>query len=152
MKRFVWIVSAVVGLAVLGGFFLVGSPKEERLYRFDEQRVFDLQNIQSQIVSYWQRKERLPENLETLKDPISGYQIPADPQTGASYEYQVKGELVFELCAVFNRLGPSSLKSNIIARDPYGFGQNWEHQTGRTCFERTIDKELYQPLEKAIIR
>lgn len=159
VKRFVWAVSIIVGLALIGGFFIVGSPKEERLYRFDEQRVFDLQNIQSQIINYWQRKERLPELLDILKDPISGYQIPADPQTGAAYGYTVKGNLTFELCAVFNRPTPKTPSQNsktgmaIPIRSPFGAydpNQSWEHNEGTACFERTIDKELYTPFEKAL--
>lgn len=151
-KRFVWVVSIITGLALIGGFIIAGSPKEERLYRFDEQRVFDLQNIQGQIINYWQRKELLPESLDALKDPISGYQIPTDPQTGSAYQYTVKGDLVFELCAIFNRPTPKTPSQNSKAiRAPFGFydsSLNWEHQEGTACFERTIDRELYAPLEK----
>ena len=42
---------AVVGLATLFGFFIVGSPFQQRLVRFDQQRVQDLQTIQWQIIS-----------------------------------------------------------------------------------------------------
>lgn len=28
------------------------------------------------------------------------------------------------------------------------FDANWEHAAGRTCFERTIDPDLYPPREK----
>lgn len=139
-KNFVRIVSGVVAVATIGGFFLIGSPQETRLRRFDEQRVGDLQNIQFQIISYWQNKSRLPEKLSDLQDPIAGYVIPADPQTGSSYEYQAKGELIFEICATFSR--PSS-KTNSRQPKLFPSSQNWAHEAGRTCFERTIDKERY---------
>jgi len=29
-----------------------------------------------------------------------------------------------------------------------GFADNWQHSASRVCFERTIDKELYPPLNK----
>ncbi|MEK9135310.1 MAG: DUF5671 domain-containing protein [Patescibacteria group bacterium] len=150
VRRFVYIISGVIAATIIGGFFLVGSPKEERLFLFDQQKVYDLQNIQGQIINYWQRKVRLPETLDNLNDDISGFQIPLDQQTGASYEYSVKGAEAFELCATFNR--PSlTLPSQQKARSPYmpmELGQNWDHKEGRICFERIIDKDLYPPFEK----
>src|SRR3989344_4396636 len=42
----------VLGIvAIIAGFFIVGTPQQARIYRFDTQKVNDLQNIQSQIVS-----------------------------------------------------------------------------------------------------
>ena len=145
VRRFVYIISGVIAATIIGGFFLVGSPKEERLFQFDQQRVSDLQNIQSQIINYWQRKVRLPETLNNLKDDIAGFQIPVDPQTGASYEYSVNGPESFELCATFNRPSPTQVKSPSI---PMELGQNWDYKEGRICFERIIDKDLYPPFEK----
>jgi hypothetical protein len=75
-----------IAAAIIGGFFIVGSPAEERAYRFDEERLQDLQSIQSQIVYYWQSKQNLPGQLSQLEDNISGYRVPTDPETGASYE------------------------------------------------------------------
>ena len=54
-----WVALLVVCVSVIGGFFIIGSPQTQRLYRFDEQRVSDLTNIQWQVVNFWQQKERL---------------------------------------------------------------------------------------------
>lgn len=142
---------AFVAIAVIGGFFIVGSPKTAREMQYDNQRVSDLQGIQWQIVSYWQNKGRLPANLDEVADPISSYLVPVDPESGEGkkYEYAVKGAQTFELCATF---------SHPIAKDPsmakptmYFEGdpqiQNWAHEAGRTCFERTIDADRY-PITK----
>lgn len=153
-KYFAWFSSAIVLIAVIGGFFIAGSPKEERLRRFDRQKIEDLQTIQANIVNYWQRKEKLPEKLADLNDPISGFAVPADPQTGLAYEYIVKDaqKLTFELCAVFNREGKTlqSRPVSIPSGAPYlaEYSQSWDHQTGRVCFGRTIDKQLYPLLNK----
>jgi len=48
------LVSAVVIVAIVSGFFLIGSPTAQRLERLDAEKVNDLSNIQSQIVSFWQ--------------------------------------------------------------------------------------------------
>ncbi|MBU3964431.1 hypothetical protein KJ591_00405 [Patescibacteria group bacterium] len=147
-KYFAWLASAVVLTLIVIGFFLTGSPKQERLMRFDYQRVSALQEVQYQIISYWQSKERLPQELQELEDPISGFMVPQDPQTGNLYEYTIKGENEFELCAEFNL--PSDEKLD-IAEPRMLSGSNfskWSHPAGRFCFERTIDQELYPPFKK----
>jgi len=149
MKYFIYTIISTVAIAVIGGFFIVGSPKEARLRVADEERGGHLQSIQWQIVNYWQSKGKLPEKLDDLNDPIGGFTVPSDPQTGAPYEYRVKGQYTFELCATFAR--PSSenvplMTAKPIPAAPYGgIQENWMHGEGKTCFERTIDPDFYPP-------
>jgi len=150
-KYFAWIAGVIVLTLIVIGFILTGSPKQERLMRFDYQRVDALNNIQYQIIYYWQSKQRLPQTLQMLEDPINGFMTPTDPQTGKPYEYTVKGENAFELCAEFNL--PSNVQTNIVEPKiipvmPGYSAPNWNHEAGRFCFERTIDKELYPPFKK----
>lgn len=151
MKVFTYVVIAAVAAAIIAGFFIVGSPKEERLRRFDEKRVQDLQNIQGAIVNYWQSKASLPANLDYLTDSISGFRAPVDPETGLPYTYEVKGNLSFVICADFSRptLGETSSRplvpKQVYRPDPYYYGpESWVHGAGRTCFDRTIDPEIYK--------
>ncbi|MES2006760.1 MAG: DUF5671 domain-containing protein [Patescibacteria group bacterium] len=141
----------LVILTIAAGFFIVGTPGQARQYRLDEQRVSDLQNVQWQIVSYWQQKQKLPAQLSDLNDSISGWNMPIDPKTGAGYEYSVKGETSFELCATF--ASDRAMKSgSSIARPASVYGKdiadNWDHKAGRVCFTRTIDPERYPPINK----
>jgi len=146
-KTIGWIVSLIVVVSVAGGFFIIGSPQNQREVRFDQERVRDLQNIQSQLVVFWQQKETLPEDLEQLEDPLSGILIPDDPQTGESYTYRVLGDRVFELCAVFTT--ESIADERIKIRSEFGFTDaNWSHGIGEVCFERTIDPERFPPLKE----
>jgi len=149
-KYFAWGAVVVVLATIIGSFFIIGSPATARLIQFDEQRVSALQDIQSQVVNYWQRKEIMPQSLADLNDAISGYKAPADPQTGVSYEYTIKdiNTLSFELCATFNKPTPSGGQTATNVYKPYGINQNWDHAAGRVCFARTIDKQLYPPLNK----
>ena len=130
----------------------MGSPITARLAAFDQQRVYDLQGIQGQIINYWQRKEQLPANVDALTDSISGYIAPVDPQTKQPYEYQIKDAsgLVFELCAVFGTVGNQN-EQGVKSLPVYpgtDYSQNWNHATGRVCFERKIDAALYPVLDK----
>jgi len=150
-KHFAWSTGVLVLAGIVSAFFVIGSPSTARLVQFDRQKVNDLQSIQTQLVNYWQRKEGLPNSLSDLTDPISGYKIPTDPQTNVPYEYIVKdaASLSFELCATFNKQKQSTGKEKaypIYYSEAYS--QNWNYSAGRFCFERTIDKELYPPLNK----
>lgn len=144
-----WVVVVVVILAIGFGFYVAGSPQNQRTVRFDERRTQDLSSLQNQVVNYWQKKNELPKTLDQMANDILGITIPRDPKTGAPYEYKVVGSLKFELCAMFET---SSLDQNIFgpkavpARYPYPGNeiQTWQHKAERTCFERTIDPELFK--------
>jgi hypothetical protein len=143
-KPFAWVSGVLVLAVIIGAFFMVGSPNSARLVQFDQQKVNDLQNIQYQIVNYWQRKQVLPATLQDLEDPISGFKVPVDPQgVPARYEYNIINATVpsFELCAIFNKAN-----SKTGVQVTYPVNENWNHGEGRKCFERTIDKQLYPPL------
>lgn len=155
----------LVIVAISWSFAILGSPMKQRQFRLDNRRVEDLQNIQWQVINYWQRKEKLPAKLEDLADPLSGYSLPVEPEfeKGNKYEYAVKGKLEFELCATFSQPMPKGWQEysyggvrpmmpvysdKEVSSYPYpggGTNESWDHEIGRTCFTRTIDKELYPP-------
>jgi len=151
-RRNIWRVVAVVLVlgSIIVGFGVLGTPQTQRMLRYDSQKISDLQNIQWQIVNYWQQKGALPLSLENLQDPISGFILPTDPQTQKSYEYEKTGTSSFKLCAEFNKESQpmgASILSVPIAESPsklnYNNNDNWQHKVGLECFSRTIDKELY---------
>jgi hypothetical protein len=148
---------ALVLLSIVFGFAVIGSPADQRARRYDSERVSDLQNIQWQIVNFWQQKEAIPESLVELEDPISGFSVPRDPKTGELYEYTKTGNLSFELCAVFDREVQTS--NVILAQNSRAFpdsigkgNESWQHEAGRTCFDRTIDPELYPVADPLRVR
>jgi hypothetical protein len=146
MKYFTYTVIGVVILAVIVGVIVVGSPTSERARQFDARRVSDLQSIQSQVVTRWQRTGNLSPSLDALRDEVSGFIVPVDPESGAAYEYYPAASTTFQLCATFateQLTEPSAL--------PYGAARPlgddvWNHPAGRHCFSRTIDPAVYPPL------
>jgi MFS family permease len=140
--------SSVLVVSIVAGFFIVGTPADQRDRRLDSERESDLQELQWQIINYWQDTERLPENLSVLNDGIGFTVVPTDPETGETYEYYIKGDLTFELCADFARA--SDEQASQVPRAEL-IDQNWQHQSGRTCFERTIDPERYPTKGEPII-
>ncbi|HYE23203.1 MAG TPA: DUF5671 domain-containing protein [Candidatus Paceibacterota bacterium] len=142
-------------LVVLAGFYIIGTPTDMRLQRLDAQKVQDLQSIQGQLVYYYQQKQELPESIDQLSDPISGFTVPADPETGASYEYRVTSGTSFVLCGTFRRdsidtRGQGEYSMRDASYPSRGISDNWVHGTGEVCFERTIDPELYPPYAKPL--
>lgn len=154
MKYFIYTVIGIVAAAIIAGFFVVGSPKEERARRFDEQRIQSLQIIQSYIGEFYRAKNKIPQNILELNDEFRGVVVPRDPETGKEFEYNVTGPRSFTLCAQFNR--PSSgteeeIRAKSLAPTPFGgpFGaETWGHGEGRVCFERAIDPDFFPPIEK----
>jgi hypothetical protein len=162
--------SVLVLAAIIWGFCVMGSPLSQRDLRLDQRRIDDLQSIQWQVISFWQQKERLPKTLDELANPISSYMVPTDPEfeDGRVYEYSTNGDKTFTLCATFTEPIPKGWVENgggtygfggsMPMRDvavssypaPGGIGENWDHEAGRTCFERTIDPDMYPPFPKPV--
>lgn len=151
-------VSAAMLLSVIAGFFTAGSPFKARLYRFDERRVGDLQILQNEIINYWAQKDELPGTLSDLRSSISGFLPPRDPETGNEYAYRIVSGTpmpTFELCATFNLESEGLLRTPKTAPlepyygDPYyPYQQNWDHSSGKNCFERKIDPDFYKPAKE----
>jgi hypothetical protein len=143
-----WLTAVIVIVGIVSGFFIVGSPAVQRQRRFDDQRISDLQVLQNEIVNYWQQKEKLPAELANLKDSISGFVPPADPETEQPYVYQITAPLAFNLCADFKTASINSGSGPVMSRPmayyPEPYQQNWSHGIGEVCFSRTIDPELYK--------
>ncbi|KKT82728.1 MAG: hypothetical protein A3B99_01015 [Candidatus Yanofskybacteria bacterium RIFCSPHIGHO2_02_FULL_44_12b] len=154
VKSYIWFVLSAVIVAAIAGFWVAGSPQSQRLVRFDERRVSDLQWIQGEIINYWQRKEQLPASIDSLRNDISGFIPPRDPETGSPYEYMVLDLLRFQLCAVFSTsdIDRNSKSGNerLTVPKPVAaeLNYNWQHPSGRQCFEREIDPDFYPPLNK----
>lgn len=142
-------------ITIIAGFFIIGTPNDMRLMRYDEQRIDDLSNIQHQILYYYQQKRELPDSLGDLDDPLSGWTVPEDPE-GRTYAYAKTAPLTFELCATFNRpsrdlAGQGAYPAREISVPRTGINESWRHEEGEACFTRTIDPERYPPLPKPVI-
>jgi len=153
MKLLAWTVSFAILASIVGGVFIMGSPFTLRMKRFDERRVNDLQNIQYQIVNFYQKKGVLPNSLDELKDPIAGFNIPLDPDTAVSYGYEKVSDIGFKVCADFSLESDSQIDSKYMTRpmpvssEIFPVNENWRHNSGRQCFDRKIDKDLYPILK-----
>jgi hypothetical protein len=109
-----------VTATVVAGLWVIESPSEARDSRFDQTRVSALREISRAIDVYYSRNQRVPETLFYLGDVSSA--DPRDPSDGQVYEYTVRGEREYELCATFSR-------QSTEPRADF-----WWHGAGRQCY------------------
>lgn len=127
--------TATVAIVIITGLVMLGSPREERMRRFDEQRVDHLSRLAGAMRTSWSRHHTLPDSLSGLpRDELASNVTLTDPETGEPYEYRTTGQSTFELCATFrlesDYQGPSSQ-----ARLGGQFsGTFWSHGAGRHCY------------------
>lgn len=137
-----------VGILILAsialGFVILGSPRNQRLMRMDNQKIIDLQNMQSQVIIYWQQNGSLPEQWQPKYLQYNSAEM---------YEYKKNGDMSFEVCADFNRKSKKNISedmgfySNVRLM---GGNDDWSHGSGRHCFERTIDPVAYPVYSKPL--
>ena len=131
---FAGVAAVLVGVAVVWGFALVGSPATSHLRKLDERRIYDMKTIQREIlnivfegVPWSQRAEGegrpLPRTLQEIAQQARDRRVSLrDPATDAPYEYRVVDEKHFELCATFEL--PRDRSEDV----------GWNHPAGRHCF------------------
>ncbi|MES2315734.1 MAG: DUF5671 domain-containing protein [Patescibacteria group bacterium] len=144
MFRIIALVIAIA--AIVWGFAVLGSPRSQRLMKYDEQKVNDLTNIKGSLESYYATHGSLPASLQEAT--ASDYYVPAvDPQSNLPYEYTKTGAQTYDVCAEFNTATPPATKPNIYMR-PIGY-ESWTHPAGHYCFSETINPNLYaKPIPK----
>ena len=116
-------VSVVVIAAVAAGLVISGSPQQQRSIRADDERVNDLQRLSRVIERFYRETEALPPDLAALLNGWISQEIPRDPETDQTYDYELQDETAYRLCAEF------SLESR-PGRQP----EFWNHAVGRQCF------------------
>jgi hypothetical protein len=124
-------VVAVVAAVAAGGLFLAGAPSDERARRLDARRVEDLQRISASTNVYFHRHGRLPSSVEELSREGGSNVDVGEPSKGP-YEYRVRGERAYELCATFQR--------DSAERRPRPQSDFWSHGPGRNCFQLEVKK------------
>ncbi|MEM6253001.1 MAG: hypothetical protein AAF821_08770 [Cyanobacteria bacterium P01_D01_bin.156] len=128
-RIFVILATTAVSAGAAAGFWVLGSPGQQRLIMGDQQRLEDLSAIAS--ILYWNSQDQedyvLPDNL----DPNDQRQ---DPITQEPYQYSKIDDSRYQLCADF------ATDSN-THKLPQAPNQGWQHPQGLHCF----DLELTQP-------
>lgn len=121
----------IVVVAIVAGFFVIGSPGEARLEKLDDERLDDLRRIRGAI-----ERTEIPASLDSLvaSRHLSRDDL-IDPTTDEPYGYRVLSDSTYELCATF-ALSSADLGDRAIDRSTVG-----SYEAGRHCFTVQPDRE-----------
>jgi hypothetical protein len=142
-SRKIWaIVSGIVIIVcIVWGFSVLGSPRTQQLLKYDQQKVSDLQNINSQITNYYSSKGILPSSLTEMANG-NYYIAKVDSQTQKPYEYKTISNTTYNLCADFNKSSDDQ-NGTVPSMYQYGGSVTWTHPAGYYCFTETINPNMY---------
>jgi len=131
-KTMASITAAILVISFIGAFFIVDSPAATRVKAYDQTRADNLMQLSNIIQNYYFDNNKLP-----TADDLKSYAIFSDPKTKQNFEYSVKGDKSYELCAVFET---SSTQEGSIT-DQY-YNKFVFHDSGRVCFTENINEQL----------
>ncbi len=89
----------LVGIVIVIGFTLIGSPVSQTTIRYDQTRYTDFQQIKSRIDSYSQNNGTLPSSLSELGRNTVNI---TDPVTQKQYDYKIIEDARYQLCTEFS--------------------------------------------------
>lgn len=149
-KLYAALMGAFVVVVVIFGLTKIETPSQVRETNIDRAQVYDLQNIQSYIESYYQVQGTLPKSIDQLYE---GLEAPTASESRAPYTFVLLTDRSYKLCAEFVFASSKSEKaqySEAIVIDEFGRknSYNWEHGTGKWCFERAVQPVVAQPIGK----
>ena len=137
-RALLYLAIIVVGVIVVWGFLLVGSPSFNRKLSADRNRIDDLGQISFGVEQYFDQQKKLPDNLIDLEKVRYGYGLARrleDPTSKKPYDFKVKDLYSYELCAEFE-LASKEAELEKRRYNYYGGSSRtyWEHEIGHHCF------------------
>jgi hypothetical protein len=134
--------TAILAGSIVWGFAILGSPRTQQLLKYDQQKLNDLQNLNSQVVNYYANRGVLPKAIEDVADG-NYYTDWVDPQSKKPYQYEKTTASTYNLCAEFNKASEEK-EQNRYSYIYFDGINSWEHPKGEYCFKQTINPDLYR--------
>ena len=122
--------SVVVVATVAAAIMAMGPPSAQRQAKLDQRRVQDLAHIANVVSLHVRDHAVLPSDLATLAAEPGRRLSITDPVDGSPYHYEVTGPRTYRLCASF------ATDTAHDAGAGSGMGDEWNHGSGRHCFDR----------------
>ncbi|MCC5887923.1 MAG: hypothetical protein JJT88_15925 [Gammaproteobacteria bacterium] len=121
-------VGMAVGVAVVAGLFVLGSPGDERSRLLDARRVEDLSALTFAVRRHHAREGAVPDRIEDILGDLESDWL-RDPRSGDTYGYRPLGVDSFELCATFERQAEPPHRPGMRSDEPFRY-----HAAGPQCF------------------
>lgn len=141
-KVFAVVVSIFVIAAIVVGFMVIGSPRTQRLVKYDEVKLSNLRTIADEVRYYYERNNVLPATLAEVAQTNSyGGLVYTDTQFERPYTYIVVDAKTFQVCAEFNRDS-----QNLNTTKAYTGFETWStYKAGEFCFTQTVSPNPLYP-------
>lgn len=135
--------SICILISIVSGFYILGSPRTQRLLNYDNKKVNDLISIDQQVIYFYQNNLKIPSDIMELSNINGYYFLPKDTQNNKDYVYKIKNKTEYSLCADFNLDIESRGKvfydnSKFAVYETSYQNNNWNYKKGEYCFERKI--------------
>jgi type II secretory pathway pseudopilin PulG len=146
-SQMVWLaISTVVIVAsIIYGFSVLGSPRSQRLIKYDEQKVSYMQQINNQVRMYYISAGKLPKTIMDIPN-IDYYRT--DPQTGKEFVYSKIDDEHYSICATFNKENDGKSATSgyvrIAVNGDIEENSSWAHPAGEYCFEKAISSKVIE--------
>ena len=128
-RTFATLATVAVATGAAAGFWVLGTPGQQRLIMSDRQRLEDLNAIANTL--YWQNQDQEEYVLPDTLNPDDQRQ---DPITQEPYGYSKVDESLYQLCANFATDSSTHKLANAN-------NENWQHPEGFHCFELEISQQ-----------
>lgn len=137
-------VGGVLLASIIAGFFIAGTPAEQRAKRLDDQRINLLMQIQNNVITFAQTRQALPVDQNEAETWSGNW--PVDPETSQAFVYTKTSDITFQICATF-----ATAETENIYQDYYNYptmekrltqvvgGSSWTHTSGYYCFDRSVE-------------
>ncbi|MEM1253624.1 MAG: hypothetical protein AAGI69_14425 [Cyanobacteria bacterium P01_H01_bin.21] len=129
-RIFAALATIAVAAGAVAGFWVLGTPGQQRLIMSDRQRLEDLSAIANTL--YWQRQDQDEDYV--LPDELNTDDQRQDPITQEPYAYSRLDDSRYELCANF----VTDSDTHKLVNTP---NQSWQHPQGNHCFELDITQQ-----------
>lgn len=141
---------AIAAIALIAAFFFIDSPLVVRDQKFDQAVINKFSQIDYAINAYYGENKKLPADLNALANGGSTYYILAadiaDPATGKAFDYNLKADNTYELCATFKTVNKDQANDKSVYVDT-----RWLHDSGYQCLKQRVvlldnAKPINQPI------
>jgi hypothetical protein len=124
----------------IGSFFVVDNPFLERAKKMDDDILNKFNTIDNCVEIYYKENKIMPESMEEIKSecPYISEKAIVDENTGKFFEYHLKQDRTYELCAEFyasNRDEEDSRRNYVYYSSD---SESFLHDAGWQCLERKI--------------
>lgn len=127
-RTFAILATVAVCAGAVAGFWVLGTPGQQRLIMSDQQRLEDLSAIANML--YWRNQDQ---DDYVLPDALAPNDRREDPITQELYRYSKVDDSRYQLCANFATDSSTHKLANTN-------GQDWKHPQGLHCFELDLSQ------------